>query len=140
ARPELEYHFYLIDSPVVNAFALPGGHIYLTRGLIERTRSGAEFAGVLAHEIGHIAARHGVQKLQRYLRTGSLVNVLYETLLGGEPELLRENSLQLATCVWSARHSRQDERDADRLAVHYLARSGVDPHAVLSLLETLMRE
>ena len=70
-RPGLEYEFYIINSAMVNAFALPGGHIYLTRGLIERTENGAELAGVLAHEIGHVAARHGIQKLERHLRTGS---------------------------------------------------------------------
>src|SRR5687768_17548064 len=80
-RPDLDYHFYIIDTDVVNAFALPGGHVYLTRGLIQRAQNGTEFAGVLAHEIGHVAARHGVQKLQRHLRTGSLVNVLYNAIL-----------------------------------------------------------
>lgn len=85
SRPDLEYRFYIVNTPAVNAFALPGGHIYLTAGLIERTRDGEEFAGILAHEIGHVAARHGVQRLQRELRTESLVNVLYATILGGEP-------------------------------------------------------
>jgi beta-barrel assembly-enhancing protease len=140
ARPDLDYRFYLINTDAVNAFALPGGHIYVTRGLVERTQDGAEFAGVLAHEIGHVAARHGVRKLQRHLRTGSLVNVLYNTILGGEPALLRENSLQLANIVWSARHSRGDEKEADRLAVRYLMKTGVDPDGVVTLLETLLQE
>lgn len=139
-RPGVDYRFYLINTDAVNAFALPGGHVYLTRGLVERTETGPEFAGVLAHEIGHIAARHGVQKLQRHLRTGSLVNVLYNTILGGEPALLRENSLQLANVIWSAEHSREDEREADRLAVEYLVESGVDPDGVVSLLNTLLEE
>lgn len=139
-RRGVDYRFYLVNSDVVNAFALPGGHIYLTRGLIERTETGAEFAGVLAHEIGHVAARHGVQKLQRHLRTGSLVNVLYNTILGGEPELLRENSLQLANVVWTAGHSREDEREADRLAVQYLLDANVDPQGITSLLTTLLEE
>jgi len=136
-RPDLDYRFYIIDTDVVNAFALPGGHIYFTRGLIARTRDGPEFAGVLAHEVAHIAARHGVGKLERQLRTGSLVNLLYNTILGGEPALLRENSLQLANVVWSAGHSRRDEREADRLAVKYLIRTGIDPRGILTLLETL---
>jgi predicted Zn-dependent protease len=68
------------------------------------------------------------------------VNVLYNTILGGEPQLLRENSLQLANTVWSARHSRNDEREADRLAVEYLVGTGVDPQAVVTLLETLKDE
>jgi beta-barrel assembly-enhancing protease len=140
ARPDLEYRFYIIDTDVVNAFALPGGHIYVTRGLIRSTQTGEQFAGVLAHEIGHVAARHGVAKLQRHLRTGSLVNVLYNMILGGEPALLRDNSLYMADQVWSARHSRRDEKEADRLAVKYLLRSGVDPHAVIDVLEALHEE
>jgi beta-barrel assembly-enhancing protease len=139
-RPELEYSFYIVNTGAVNAFALPGGHIYLTRGLIERTEDGAEFAGVLAHEIAHVSARHGIRKLQRELRTGSVVSVLYEALFGGEPALLRDNSLQLAGDVWSASHSRRDEREADRLAVKYLMRTGVDPDGVVTLLETLLEE
>lgn len=139
-RPDLDFHFYIIDTDAVNAFALPGGYIYLTRGLIERTDSGAEFAGVLAHEIGHVAARHGVRKLERQLRTGSVVNLLYNTILGGEPELLRDNSLQLADLIWSARHSRKDEEEADRLAVRYLLRAGVDPEGIVTLLSSLLAE
>lgn len=139
-RPGLEYRFYIIDSAMMNAFALPGGHIYLTRGLLGRMESGEELAGVLAHEIGHVAARHGVQKLQRHLRTGSVVNVLYNLILGGEPALLRQSSLQLAGVVWSASHSREDEEEADRLAVEYLGRAGLDPEGIVTLLESLMED
>jgi predicted Zn-dependent protease len=140
SRPRLDYHFYVINSAGVNAFALPGGYVYLTRGLIERTGKGSELAAVLAHEVGHVAARHGVEKLQRYMRTGSLVNFLYTVILGGEPRLLRENALQLTGVLWSASHSREDEATADRLAVQYLIRAGIDPQGVVTLLETLLRE
>lgn len=139
-RPEIEYTFYIVNTDIANAFALPGGHIYLTRGLISRMEDGAEFAGALAHEIGHVAARHGVEKLQRELRTGSLVDVLYNTILGWEPELLGENSLQLAEEIWTARNSRLDEEEADRLAVQYLLKAGIDPNGVVTLLESLLRE
>ena len=138
ARPGLDYQFYIINSEAVNAFALPGGHVYVTRGLIERTRSGPELAGVLAHEIGHVVQRHGVEKLQRHLRTGSLVNVLYSIILGGEPAMLKDNPLRLAGFLWTANHSREDENEADRLAVQYLARAGVDPRGMLTLLQSLL--
>ena len=137
-RPDLDYQFYIINSEAVNAFALPGGHVYVTRGLIERTHSGPELAGVLAHEIGHVVKRHGVEKLQRHLRTGSLVNVLYSIILGGEPEMLNQNALRLAGFLWTANHSREDEEEADKLAVEYLARAGVDPRGMLTLLESLL--
>jgi predicted Zn-dependent protease len=138
-RPGLDYHFYIINSETVNAFALPGGYVYVTRGLIERTRSGGELAGVLAHEIGHVVKRHGVGKLQRHLRTGSLVNVLYSILLGGEPDLLHQNALRLAGFLWTADHSRQDEQEADQLAVKYLIRAGIDPSGMLTLLQSLLK-
>jgi len=139
-RPDLHYRFYIINSEMVNAFALPGGHIYVTRGLIERTHNAAELAGVLAHEIGHVAARHGVDKLQRHLRTGSLVGMMYSLILGGEPALLRQNPTQLAGMLWSAEHSREDETEADELAVEYMSEAGMDPQAVVSLLQTLLDE
>lgn len=137
-RPDLDYRFYIIDSQTVNAFALPGGHVYVTRGLLERTESGNELAGVLAHEIGHIVERHGVEKLERHLRTGSLVNVLYSVILGGEPAILRQNAIRLAGFLWNANHSREDEQEADRLAVEYLITAGVDPSGVVTLLENLL--
>ena len=137
-RPGLDYRFYVINSATVNAFALPGGHIYLTRGLIEQTRSGGELAAALAHEIGHVAERHGVDKMQRQLRTGSLVGVLYNVILGGEPDILRRDALQLAGALWSARHSREDEEQADAKAVQYLLKAGIDPDAMLSLLRKLV--
>lgn len=137
-RPHLDYRFYIINSATVNAFALPGGHVYLTRGLLEETRSGTELAAVLAHEIGHVAARHGVQKMQRHLRTGSVVSVLYTLILGGEPDLLQQNALQLSGMLWSASHSREDEEQADALAVEYLVLAGVDPSAMVRLLSTLV--
>ena len=139
-RPDVEYRFYLIDTDAVNAFALPGGHVYVTRGLVARTEEGREFAGVLAHEIAHVAARHGIRRLQRELRTSSLVSKLYDLFLGGEPEVLRVNSLAMANEYLDARYSRRDEKEADRLAIDYLALAGIDPNGVVSLLETLVEQ
>lgn len=139
-RPDLTYHFYIVDSDEVNAFALPGGHIYLDRGLIERTHNVSELSAVLAHEIGHVAARHGAKSLQRQMRTGSLVGILYRTILGREPKILDQEALKLGGAVWSAAHSRADEQEADRLAVDYLIRTGVDPRGMLTFLHGLLAE
>ena len=136
-RPDLDYHFYVVNTPVVNAFALPGGHIYLTRGLIEQTTTGSELAAALAHEIGHVAERHGVAKMERHLRTGSVVSVLYNVILGGEPEILRQDALEIGGALWSARHSRRAERQADARAIDYLRRAGLEPEAMVNLLGTL---
>ena len=123
----------------MNAFALPGGHVYVNRGLIERTSNVSEMAGILAHEIGHVAARHGAQNLQRQMRTRSMARTMYQLILGREP-LLDQEALDLGGALWAARHSRADEIEADQLAVRYLVRTGVDPRGMLSLFSTLYAE
>jgi beta-barrel assembly-enhancing protease len=139
-RPDVPYRFYIINSAVVNAFALPGGHIYVTRGLIMRTNSMAELSAVLAHEIAHVAARHGAQALERELRTGSVVSMLYQLLPWREPAILEQEALQLGGRIWFASHSRRAEREADRLAVRYMIRAGVDPDGMLTVLAGLLEE
>jgi beta-barrel assembly-enhancing protease len=139
-RPHLPYRFYVVDSGMVNAFALPGGHIYVTRGLILRTGNLSELGAVLAHEIAHVAARHGAKALQRELRTGSVVSMLYEILLGREPAILEQRALTVGGRLWFATHSRRAEREADRLALLYMVRSGLDPSGMVTMLETLVDE
>jgi predicted Zn-dependent protease len=139
ARPDVPYRFYIVDTDGVNAFALPGGHIYVNRGLIERTRNVSELAGVLAHEIGHVAARHGAKNLQRQMRTRSMSGILYKVILNREP-ILDSEALDIGGAVWSAAHSRNDEQEADRLAVGYLIASGVDPNGMLSLFNGFVKE
>jgi beta-barrel assembly-enhancing protease len=139
-RPHVPYRFYLINSAVINAFALPGGHIYITRGLIEQTENASQLSAVLAHEIGHVAARHGAQALERELRTGSVMSAMYQLLLGREPALLEQRALQIGGRMWFASHSRSAEHEADRLAIRYMIRAGVDPDGMLSMLEGLIEE
>jgi beta-barrel assembly-enhancing protease len=138
-RPDLHYHFYIVDTDAVNAFALPGGYVYVDRGLIERTRNVSELSGVLAHEIAHVALRHGAKNLERQMRTSSMSTVLYRTILGRDP-LLDQQALQLGNQLWSAGHSRADETQADSEAVKYMIAAGVDPHGMLSLFGELMVE
>jgi len=138
-RPDARYYFYIVDTGSLNAFALPGGHIYVNRGLIERTSNVSELAGVLAHEIGHVAARHGAENLQRHLRTRSMAGVMYQMVLGRKP-LIASEALELGGMMWSAHHSRADEEEADQLAVRYLLSTGVDPRGMLSLFSTLWEE
>lgn len=138
-RPDLQYHFYIVDSPLLNAFALPGGHIYVNRGLIERTSNVSELAGILAHEIGHVAARHGAENLQRQMRTRSMASTMYQLILGRKP-LLDQEALNLGGALWAAQHSRADEAEADQLAVQYLVDTGVDPRGMLSLFSALWQE
>jgi predicted Zn-dependent protease len=138
-RPDLQYQFYIVNTPALNAFALPGGHVYVNRGLVERTRDISELAGILAHEIGHVAARHGAENLQRQMRTRSMAGVMYQIVLNRKP-LLDQEALNLGGALWQAQNSRADEAEADRLAVGYLVSSGVDPRGMLSLFSALWEE
>ena len=138
-RPDLDYYFYIVDSPALNAFALPGGHIYVNRGLIERTGDISELAGILAHEIGHVAARHGAENLQRQMRTRSMARVMYQIILNREP-MLNQEALEVGSALWNAQNSRAAEQEADQLAVKYLVDSGVDPRGMLSLFSALWEE
>jgi predicted Zn-dependent protease len=139
-RPDVPYRFYIVNSPAVNAFAIPGGHVYVNRGLIERTHNVSELSAVLAHEIGHVAARHGARTLERQLRTGSLISVMYRVILGTEPELLDQTALRMGSSLWTASNSRKAEMEADDLAVRYLIDSGVDPRGIVTFLDALLRE
>jgi len=134
-RADIFFHFTVLDSPVVNAFALPGGYIYVTRGLLAHINSEAELAGVLGHETGHVTARHAVQqytKAASYQIGAGIASVV-------APGLAR-NFGQFGDLVFAAissGYSREYETQADSLAVSYAARAGYDPRAVSSLLKTL---
>ncbi len=135
-RPDIFFHFTVLDSPLVNAFALPGGYIYITRGLLAYINSEAELAGVLGHEIGHVTARHAVRqytKAASYQIGAGIASVV-------APEAARAYG-ELAGVVFAAiqsGYSREYETEADRLAMTYAARTGYDPGAITSLLNTLM--
>jgi predicted Zn-dependent protease len=122
-RPNLEYHFRILDSPVINAFALPGGYIYFTRGILAQFSSEAELMGVLGHEMGHITARHIVSRQSRQ-QLGQLV------LIGGmiaSEEFRRYGQFAMAGMeILFLKFSRDDERESDRLGVEYSMKMGYD--------------
>lgn len=134
-RPELDWRFTVLDSSVVNAFALPGGYVYVTRGLVALAEDEAEVAGVLAHEIGHVTARHTAERLSQSAVAGVLTAGLGAVL--GSPELGR--ALNVGGQAVLASYSRGQELEADGLGVRYLARAGYDPFAMATFLETMRR-
>jgi beta-barrel assembly-enhancing protease len=138
-RPHVTYTFYVVDADGMNAFALPGGHVYVNRGLIERTRNVAELAGILAHEIAHVGARHGAKNLQRHMRTSSMAGMMWQLILGREP-LVDHDVIHLPREIWRAKHSRRDEAEADRMAVRYMLKAGVDPKGMLTMFDLLLEE
>lgn len=138
-RPNLVYRFTVLDSPEVNAFALPGGYIYITRGLLAYLNSEAELAAVLGHEIGHVTAKHAVR---RYT-TSMAANIGYTIGAIFIPELANRNAAQLFNILGSALisgYGREHELEADRLGAEYLAQVGYDPQAILGVLGILKNQ
>lgn len=134
----------LLNSPVNNAFAIPGGYVYVTRQLTALMNNEAELAGVLGHEVGHVAARHAAKRqkaAQRNQIIGLLGSILSGVLLGDSSfgklgqELFSQGS-QLLTL----RYSRSQELEADNLGITYLRRAGYDPRAMSTVLESLARQ
>lgn len=133
-RPGLEYHVRILDSPVVNAFAVPGGYLYFTRGILAHFNNEAELIGVLGHEMGHVAARHSVSQ-QSKQQLGQLL------LIGGmiASEKIAEYGQQAmqAMQVLFLKFSRDAERESDRLGVEYMTKAGYDGHQMAEFFEVL---
>jgi predicted Zn-dependent protease len=135
-RPNLEYHFRILDSPVINAFAVPGGYIYFTRGILAQFSSEAEMIGVLGHEMGHITARHSASR-QTQQQLGQLL------LIGGmiaSEEFRRYGEYAMAGMqLLFLSFSREDERESDRLGVEYSSKIGYDATEMANFFQVLER-
>ena len=136
-RPELPYQFYIVDSPVVNAFAVPGGYVYFTRGIMAHFNNEAEFAGVLGHEIGHITAKHAARS-----QKSQLLSTL--ALIGGAvlaPNVVGQNmeALQQGLGLLSLKYSRDHESESDKLGVEYSSKIGYDANQMAEFFGTLKR-
>jgi len=127
------FTFTLLDSPVVNAFALPGGYVYVTRGLLALANSEAELAGVIAHEIGHVTARHTANRVT----TGLFANLGAAVLGAALGSQAVADLAQVGAAAAVQSYSREQEMEADTLGVRYLTRAGYDPHAMASFLGSL---
>ncbi len=125
----------VIDSNEVNAFALPGGHLYINRGVLETADNEAELAGVIAHETGHVAARHGVEQASKanLINYGSIPLIF----LGGIGGFAIRQAAGLAVPLTFLKFSRGAEEEADRLGAQYMWAAGYDPHAMVTFFEKL---
>lgn len=135
-RPNLPWSFTVVDNPAINAFALPGGYIYLTRGILAYLDDEAELAGVLGHEIGHVTARHAAQAYTRQAQAGIGLAILSIFVPSTAP-FTDLGSAGLS--VLFLRHGRNAELEADRLGVEYGSGAGYDPAGVPRFLATLAR-
>ena len=135
-RPDLPWHFAVVDDPAVNAFALPGGYVYVTRGLVDHMGSEAELAGVMGHEIGHVTGRHSVNQLSKQQLTQ--IGLTLGMVLA--PEAQRYGDLvNLAGGLVFLKFSRDDERQADELGLRYISRGGYPPQAMGNVFTLLSR-
>ena len=135
-RPELFYRFHVVDDGTINAFALPGGYIYVHRGLLAHFNSEAELAAVLGHEIGHVTARHAVQ---RYTQAQAYnIGMTAAAILVGIPQGVDQLSNLLATAMIMG-YGREQELQSDELSLRYLTAAGYDANATIELLKTLER-
>jgi predicted Zn-dependent protease len=131
-RNELLYRFKVIQGEDVNAFSLPGGYIFLFEELVKKTSSDDELAGVLAHEIAHIAARHAVHRSE----SGMAAQLLQlATMITRQPAATSGVSIALQAAMLS--YAREDEIQADRLAVRYMKAAGFDPVGMQTFLKTM---
>ena len=139
SRSDLQWQFAIVNSDEVNAFALPGGFIYVNRGLIDRAERLEQLAGVLGHEIGHVVERHSVEQMKK--TTGANVVV---TLICVVTSLCESGISQVAINVAGtailARYSRADEIEADSQAVVNVVNAGIHPSGIPEFFETLLRE
>ena len=139
SRNDLDWRFYVVNSHQVNAFALPGGHIYVNRGLIDATDQMYELAGVLGHEIGHVIQRHSVKQMQSQQKLG-IAATLACTLTDICNNELGQAAINIGGTAVVARHSRKDEFQADSEAVENVLRAKIDPAGIPVLFETLMEQ
>jgi predicted Zn-dependent protease len=140
-RESLPYTFKVIDTTEINAFALPGGFIYVSQGMLDFTRTDDELSGVIGHEIAHVARRHSAQQIEAIV-DGQLA---LETVLSGSTELetiYQDQSVQIATemvgMIALRGWGRMNELDADEYGTVYMAHAGYDPQAVLDLMRRFM--
>lgn len=135
-RPELTYRLTVLDTPVVNAFAVPGGYVYFTRGILAALSSEAEMAGIMGHEIGHITARHSAEQYSRaqVAQLGLGIGAML-----GAPGRIVSGLAQIGVGMLFLGFSRENEREADDLGVEYSSRAGYDAREMARFFETLER-
>ena len=133
--PNKKFTFTILDSEIINAFALPGGYVYLTRGLIALCNNEAQLAGVLAHEIGHVTGRHAAQRYTRTIGTNLVTNIL--SVLINNPSL--GNLVGQGAGLYVLSYSRSQEIEADKLAVRYMSRAGFAEEEMANFLRSMER-
>lgn len=128
------FDFEIVQDSSVNAFSLPGGHIYVNTGLIAQADKADELAAVMAHEISHVVARHAIKQIEQQ----NEINFIGSILLGQNPNALSQIAAQIIAGGAMARFSRADEKQADDMGLQLMADAGYDPHGMLDMFNKLL--
>ena len=138
-RPDLNWQFGVLDSPNINAFATPGGYIFITKGLLERMKSESELAGALAHEISHVVKKHHLAAMRKGagIQAGADILSEYVAQSGQRSPVAKDRLISGAKEVMLRGLDKDDEFEADRMGVVIAARSGYDPYGLPAVLQML---
>ena len=128
------FTFDIVNDPGVNAFSIPGGHIYINSGLIAQADKADELAGAVAYEISHVVARHVIKQVETQQEIGAIGSIL----LGQNPGALQQLLAQVIAGGAMARFSRADEKEADDLGLQFMTKAGYDPHGMLDMFQKLL--
>ena len=139
-HPEFRYTFKVVNDKDLNAFSLPGGPIYINRGMIEASRNEGELAGVIAHEISHVALRHGTSEMGKKLIALVGLEVLAAALGDGKAGKITEAVGAVGLSVYFLKFSRKNETQADIMAAQLMARAGYDPQDLANVFQLLERK
>ena len=137
-RSDLTYHIKVIDSGEVNAFALPGGYLYVNRGLIEAADNEAELAAVMGHEIAHVTERHATKQYTQ-AQLYQIASTVGTVVMGGAAGRAGQMVSGLGGALIFRKFSRMDEAEADQYGLEYMVKSGYDPRAAVTFFEKLIR-
>lgn len=135
----IQYSFFIVNASEVNAFAVPGGFIYVNRGLIDRTENLSQLAGVLGHEIGHVVRRHSVKQMEK-AQGANIGIVLGCTLINVCGSQAAQAAIQVGGSALFAKFSRDDEREADVEGVKNVIRAGINPNGIPQMFQILLNE
>jgi len=136
-RTDLVWHFGVLDTDSLNAFAAPGGYVFITRGLLLNMRNEAELAGVLAHEIAHVLQRHHLAAIQKNAQTGIIADLASMAVESSQYGAVADKAINASTELYARGLDKSDEYEADRMGVVIAARAGYDPYGLPAVLQTL---
>jgi hypothetical protein len=141
-HPEFEYSFTAVNLKEINAFALPGGPMFVNRGMVDAARTEGEVAGVMAHELAHVLLRHGTANATKAQNAqfGALAGAIAGAIIGGKVGNVVQQGSQFGAGTWLMKYSREYEKQADLLGAQIMARAGYDPNDLARMFETISKQ